>query len=104
MRRIAKQPKILKDKVKLAWLIRKNWKVEMHSYHNNPPHGMYWSDTFVNTETSERIYIYYQNYVQGFRKGKPNYVRIRSVVTHNEIGRKEIKRLLSTFEITNVNK
>lgn len=107
MRRIAKQPKILKEKVRLAWLIRKNWKKVEVAYRVNPPHGMYWADTFINPETGQQVYIYYQNYVQGFRRGRPNYVRIRHQVwgvLASELTGKQIRELLDAFEIKGVNK
>ena len=72
MRRWAKKPKILKLKIKLAWLIRKHWE---HDQFHKAYRGYYWRGTFKPHISKENrlIYIYYQLYI---RKPGVNYIRI----------------------------
>lgn len=91
MRRHAKKPKILKEKIELANLILKTWK--RITYHKSKA-GYSWNGVFVNYRNVE-IYISFQRYVRRFGV---DYVRIN--YNKNFKGRalspREVKTLLRT--------
>lgn len=91
MRRFAKKPKILKDKVKLSYLIKKNW---TNTWYSTNATGYWWMGHYTNPEGDE-VRISVQKYIRrlGFDFANLNWKENGKALTVTEI-----KDLLKTFE------
>lgn len=86
---IAKKPKILELKKEIALLIDKklNKCESFYAKYFRSPKGYYWTG-YYHFE-NKIIRIYWQNYVQDFRRGRVNYITI-SWDGQNELTKKEL--------------
>ncbi len=83
-----KEP-IAKLRILLAQRINKYWKsIPPTSNIFNPPHGFYWTKTFIDPKRGVKVKIFFQRYVRGFKKMRPNYARL----TFPELQEKELSR------------
>jgi len=94
MRRHAKKPQILKDKIKLAYLIRDNWEKLEYNKHIS---GFYWTGKFKN-DAGLIIDIIFQHYI---RRLEIDYVDIRFAENCTALTITEIKALLRKFKEKN---
>jgi len=95
VRRIARLPKILKDKIRVAELIRRCWTVVGRI--DEPTHRYYWSGTFKDPKSDLVVYIYFQRYVNWSRRMQVHYIHIRENSNNKALGVKQIRDLLVSF-------